>query len=57
MKKNYIKPTMEVVIIQPTCILSGSDGSGVDGIRGVGGDMQLSRHRFDDWDEDFDDDW
>ena len=57
MKKNYIKPTMEVVIIQPTCILSGSDGSGVNGMRGVGGDMQLSRHRFDDWDEGFDDDW
>ena len=48
---------MEVVIIQPTCILSGSDGSGVNGNRGVSGDMQLSRHRLDDWDEGFDDDW
>ena len=51
MKQNYIKPTMEVVIIQPSYILSGSQGSYVNGDVEIDGDYQLSRHRFDDWDD------
>ena len=53
MKKEYMKPTMIVVTIQATSLLSGS-GDQVYGDKQVSGAYQLSRESGD-WDDDEED--
>ena len=52
MKKNYMKPTINVVNIRPTCFVCESNGEGrsVYGDKSASGADQLSRQSSD-WDE------
>lgn len=52
MKKNYMKPTINVVNIRPTCFVCESvgNGDGVYGNKSASGANQLSRQSSD-WDD------
>ena len=54
MKKTYIIPTLNVVEIQPTRILDGSETVPMQGNYGDGVTIGARRSRFSKWEDDFD---